>query len=48
VRNAIDREKRIKGRLRIKKIQLIVAVNPAWRDLSEGWYTRHLYEPESA
>jgi putative endonuclease len=36
VRNAIDREKRIKGWLRIKKIQLIVSMNPAWRDLSEG------------
>jgi len=48
VRNAINREKRIKGWLRIKQIQLIVAVNPAWRDLSEGWYERHLYAPESA
>jgi len=38
----------IKGWLRIKKIQLIVAVNPAWRDLSEGWYERHLHAPESA
>jgi len=28
VRKAIDREKRIKGWLRIKKIQLIVSVNP--------------------
>jgi len=28
VRNAIDREKRIKGWLRIRKIQLIVSVNP--------------------
>jgi putative endonuclease len=36
VRNAIDREKRIKGWLRIKKIQMIVSVNPAWSDLSEG------------
>jgi putative endonuclease len=46
VRNAIDREKRIKGWLRSKKIQLIVSVNPAWRDLSEEWYERHLFEPE--
>jgi putative endonuclease len=44
--NAIGREKRIKGWLRIKKIQLIVAMNPAWRDLSEGWYERHRYQPE--
>jgi putative endonuclease len=48
VRNAIDREKRIKGWLRIRKIRLIVSVNPAWRDLSEEWYERHLYAPESA
>ena len=45
---AIHREKQIKGLLRMKKIQLIMATNPAWRDLSEGWYTRHLYEPASA
>jgi putative endonuclease len=45
VRNAIDREKRIKGWLRIKKIQLIVGVNPTWIDLSEEWYERHLYQP---
>jgi putative endonuclease len=48
VRYAIDREKRIKGWLRVRKIRLIVSVNPAWRDLSEGWYDRHLYQPESA
>jgi putative endonuclease len=36
IRNAIEREKRIKGWLRIKKIALIVSVNPAWRDLSEA------------
>ena len=38
VGNAIRREKEIKGWLRIKKIALIVSQNPAWRDLSEGWY----------
>jgi len=37
IRSAIEREKRIKGWLRIKKIALIVSVNPAWRDLSLGW-----------
>ncbi len=45
VHNAIEREKRIKGWLRIKKIALIVSVNPAWRDLSEEWYERHQYQP---
>ena len=34
---AIDREKKIKGWLRIKKIALIVSANPEWRDLSEEW-----------
>jgi putative endonuclease len=48
VRNAIEREKCVKGWLRSKKIQLIVSVNATWSDLSEGWYERHLYSPESA
>ena len=48
VRKAIDREKRIKGWLRVKKIQLIVAMNPTWSDLSERWYERHRYQPQSA
>jgi putative endonuclease len=47
VRNAIGREKRIKGWLRIKKIGLIVAMNPAWKDLSGGWYERHLSGPDN-
>jgi putative endonuclease len=37
VRSAIDREKQIKGLRRIKKIALIVSVNPAWQDLSVDW-----------
>ena len=37
VLNAIAREKEIKGWLRVKKIALIVAGNPTWRDLSEDW-----------
>jgi putative endonuclease len=47
VRNAIEREKRIKGWLRVKKIALIVAVNPAWRDLSLEWYERHAFQPDT-
>jgi putative endonuclease len=35
--DAIAREKRLKRWSRIKKIQLIVAHNPTWRDLSEEW-----------
>ena len=38
VRAAIQREKQIKGWLRKKKIALIEAANPAWKDLSERRY----------
>lgn len=37
VRAAIRREKQIKGWTRQKKIDLIEAANPEWKDLSEGW-----------
>ncbi len=37
VKSAIVREKQIKGWLRAKKIALIEAVNPQWRDLSEDF-----------
>jgi putative endonuclease len=46
VHNAIEREKVIKGWLRIKKIALIVSVNPTWRDLSLEWFERHPFQPE--
>ena len=48
VHRAIGREKQIKGLLRIKKIALIASVNPTWRDLSEGWYDRHQFQPDHA
>ncbi len=35
---AIAREKQIKGMLRNKKIELIKALNPQWKDLSESWF----------
>jgi len=35
VNAAIDREKKIKGWLRIKKIKLIETMNPEWRDLGK-------------
>jgi putative endonuclease len=38
VREAIAREKQIKGWLRAKKIALIESVNPEWQDLSADWY----------
>jgi putative endonuclease len=34
---AIARESAIKNMHRIEKIQLIVGLNPTWRDLSEDW-----------
>jgi putative endonuclease len=48
IRNAIEREKRIKGWLRIKKIALIISVNPEWKDLSAEWYERHQDQPPKA
>ncbi len=35
---AIEREKQLKGWLRIKKVALIESINPDWKDLSEDWY----------
>ncbi len=37
VGDAIQRERQIKGWLRRKKIALIDAFNPEWKDLSEEW-----------
>jgi putative endonuclease len=48
VRNAIEREKQIKGWRRLKKIALIVSINPAWRDLSQEWFEHHAFEPDEA
>jgi putative endonuclease len=38
VRNAINREKQLKGWRREKKIALIETLNPKWEDLSREWY----------
>jgi putative endonuclease len=38
VRSAIPREKQIKGWRRLKKIQLIVSMNPTWDDLAADWF----------
>jgi putative endonuclease len=35
VREAIRREKQIKGWLRSKKVALIESINPSWKDLAE-------------
>jgi len=37
VRNAIEREKQLKGWRREKKIALIRSMNPHWEDLSKDW-----------
>jgi putative endonuclease len=37
IEEAIVREKQIKNMHRVAKVQLIVAMNPTWRDLSEDW-----------
>ena len=34
---AIEREKKIKGGSRAKKIELIKSINPEWKDLFEGF-----------
>jgi putative endonuclease len=39
INNAIAREKEIKGWTKVKKVALIVSMNPTWKDLSEGWYS---------
>jgi putative endonuclease len=37
IRAAIAREKQIKGWLRTKKLALVEASNPNWKDLSAAW-----------
>jgi putative endonuclease len=37
IREAISREKELKGWRRSKKLDLINSSNPKWNDLSEGW-----------
>jgi len=38
IQDAIAREKQLKAGSRQKKVDLIIAENPEWNDLSEGWY----------
>jgi putative endonuclease len=40
IRDAIHREKEIKGWIRQKKIALIESLSPNWKDLSAGWFNR--------
>jgi putative endonuclease len=39
VRDAIAREKQIKGWKRCKKLALIHSMNPDWNDLAADWFT---------
>jgi putative endonuclease len=39
--DAIDRESQIKGWVRKKKLDLIRAMNPRWKDLSVDWFERN-------
>jgi putative endonuclease len=45
--SAIAREKELKGWRRAKKISLIEANNPQWRDLAADWGKRMLFPGES-
>jgi putative endonuclease len=46
VRNAIRREKQIKGWTRAKKIALIESENERWQDMAEDWGARMLMRNE--
>ena len=45
IRDAIAREKQIKGWVRSRKIQLIEERNPTWDDLAEGWFHKRISPP---
>ena len=47
VRNAIDREKQLKGWRREKKIVLIESLNTRWQDLAEKWGAQMVFAGES-
>jgi putative endonuclease len=38
IKDAITREKQIKGWVRSKKIALVESVNPHWSDLARDWF----------
>ena len=48
VHHALSREKQLKRWTRIKKIQLIVSMNPAWKDLAEDWFPELKKKKEDA
>ncbi len=38
IRDAIAREKEIKGWKRLRKISLVESCNPTWKDLAKNWF----------
>lgn len=38
VRSAIAREKQLKRWTRLKKMQLVMTINPTWNDLASDWF----------
>jgi putative endonuclease len=47
VRNAIDREKQLKGWTRAKKIALIESKNPRWEDWADKWGAKMAFAEEA-
>ena len=45
---ALEREKQLKGWLRVKKINLIESENPSWADLSGDWISDSLRQEADA
>ncbi len=45
--SAIAREKRVKRMSRAEKMQLVLSMNPGWKDLSAEWHERHRYQPDA-
>src|SRR5213080_3462580 len=45
VRDAIAREKQLKGWVRSRKIRLIEQKNPTWEDLADAWFAAQEADP---
>jgi putative endonuclease len=47
IRDAIQREKVLKGWRRSKKVTLVESVNPRWQDLAESWGRQMLFQNQT-
>jgi putative endonuclease len=47
VTNAIAREKQVKVWKRVKKVQLVVSMNPTWDDLAADWFPELKEDPNT-